>query len=220
MVKLLKLPDSAIVKTVQSDLDGKFLFEQISVGDYVLKVNMVGYKNYLSSKFSIADDFTIPAIKLASLTKQLKEVTVSGKKEFIERRADKTILNVENSIISSGGSALEVLEKAPGVIVDKQNDQIRLNNKSGVMIMIDGKPNILSGADLTNLLGNMSSDQIGTIEIITNPSAKYDAEGQSGIINIVLLIKLCFLSRWCSFKSQLIGLCVASSLLSQCTPDS
>lgn len=186
MVKLLTLPDSTTVKALQSDLDGKFLFEQISVGDYVLKVNMVGYKNYLSSKFSIADDFTIPAIKLASLTKQLKEVTVSGKKDFIERRADKTILNVENSIISSGGSALEVLEKAPGVIVDKQNDQIRLNNKSGVMIMIDGKPNILSGADLTNLLGNMSSDQIGTIEIITNPSAKYDAAGNAGIINIKL----------------------------------
>jgi len=186
LVKLLSLPDSAMVKSVQANLDGKFSFEQVKTGDYILATSMVGYKNYKSSKLSIADDFVLPNIKLESLTKQLKQVTVEGKKPFIERRADKTVLNVENSIVSSGGTALEVLEKAPGVVVDKQNDQIRLNNKSGITVMIDGKPNILSGADLTTMLGNMSSDQIGTIEIITNPSAKYDAAGNAGIINIKL----------------------------------
>jgi hypothetical protein len=117
---------------------------------------------------------------------QLKAVSIQAKKPFVEHRADKTIINVENSIVASGGSALDVLEKAPGVSIDRQNEQIKLNNKSGITVMIDGKPNILSGADLTTMLSNMSSDQIGTIEIITNPSSKYDAAGNAGIINIKL----------------------------------
>jgi hypothetical protein len=121
-----------------------------------------------------------------SKVKKLKEVTIEAKKPFIEQRADKTIINVENSIVSTGSTALEVLEKIPGVIVDRQNEQIRLNNKSGITVMIDGKPNVLSGADLTNMLNNMSSEQVGTIEVITNPSAKYDAAGNAGIINIKL----------------------------------
>lgn len=117
---------------------------------------------------------------------QLKAVSIQAKKPFVEHRADKTIINVENSIVSTGGTALDVLEKAPGVSVDRQNEQIKLNNKSGIMVMIDGKTNILSGADLTTMLSNMSSEQIGTIEIITNPSSKYDAAGNAGIINIKL----------------------------------
>jgi len=138
--------------------------------------------SFAQNNGKIAD--TVKA-KAATVTK-LKEVTVQAKKPFIEHRADKTIINVENSIVASGGSALEVLEKAPGVIIDRQNEQIRLNNKSGITVMIDGKPNVLSGAELTTMLSNMSSEQIGTIEIITNPSAKYDAAGNAGIINIKL----------------------------------
>ncbi len=117
---------------------------------------------------------------------QLKAVSVQAKKPFVEHRADKTIINVENSIVASGSTALEVLEKSPGISIDRQNEQIKLNNKSGITVMIDGKPNILSGADLTTMLSNMSSEQIGTIEIITNPSSKYDAAGNAGIINIKL----------------------------------
>lgn len=186
LVKLLSLPDSNLIKNVQADLDGGFSFEALKTGDYILAINMVGYKNYKTEKFTLIADLKLPVIKMESLTKQLKQVTVEGKKPFIERRADKTILNVENSITASGGSALDVLEKAPGVTVDKQNETIKLNSKSGVTVMIDGKMNILSGADLTTYLSNMSSEQIGTIEIITNPSAKYDASGNAGIINIKL----------------------------------
>jgi outer membrane receptor protein involved in Fe transport len=117
---------------------------------------------------------------------KLKEVTVQAKKPFVEHRADKIIINVENSIVASGSTALEVLEKAPGVTIDRQNEQIRLNNKSGITVLIDGKTNVLSGADITTLLSNMSSDQIASIELITNPSSKYDASGNAGIINIKL----------------------------------
>lgn len=126
------------------------------------------------------------AAKISPKLNQLKEVSITAKKPFVEHRADKTILNVENSISASGSTALEVLERAPGVTIDRQNEQIKLNNKSGITVLIDGKTSFLSGADITMLLSNMSSEQIATIELITNPSSKYDASGNAGIINIKL----------------------------------
>ncbi|RYG15924.1 MAG: TonB-dependent receptor [Chitinophagaceae bacterium] len=146
----------------------------------------------LACRTSFAQNLNKPSAKVdtakakSPAINQLKSVNIEAKKPFVEHRADKTILNVENSILASGGTALEVLEKAPGVSIDRQNEQIRLNNKGGITVLIDGKPTILSGADLTTMLSNMSSEQIGTIEIITNPSAKYDAAGNAGIINIKL----------------------------------
>eukprot|EP01136_Pigoraptor_vietnamica_P004722 Opistho-1_new@35368 len=135
---------------------------------------MVGFKKLKSGVFTLhSNELKLPVYQLESLTKQLKEVVVQGRKPYIERQIDKTVLNVEGSINASGSTALEVLEKAPGVSIDRQNDQIKLNNKTGITIMIDGKNNFLSGADITTLLSNMSSEQIASIELITNPSAKY-----------------------------------------------
>ncbi|MCZ4245296.1 outer membrane beta-barrel family protein [Pedobacter punctiformis] len=186
IVRLLNFPDTSVVKSVSTNPDGEFVIDQVKNGDYVINVSIVGFKTKKTAKLTVTGDLNIPAIGIESTTKQLKEVSVQGKKPFIEHQIDKTVLNVENSIVSTGGSALEVLEKAPGVQIDRQSDQIKLNNKSGVLVMIDGKTNFLSGADVTTLLSNMSSDQISTIELITNPSSKYDAAGNAGIINIKL----------------------------------
>lgn len=187
LVKLLHLPDTVVLKSVQTDFDGNFMFEQVKPGRYQVAVQLVGYKNTKTSAFALTEaDMELPAIKLEGLTKQLKEVTIETRKPFVEHKIDKTVLNVENSIVATGSTALEVLEKAPGVTIDRQNEQIKLNNKTGITVMIDGKPNVLSGTDVTTLLGNMSSDQIATIELITNPSSKYDAAGNAGIINIRL----------------------------------
>jgi hypothetical protein len=187
VVKLLVFPDTNALKTTQTDFDGMFAFDQIKIGDYTLVINRIGYKNQKTMKFNHGEnDQQLPTVKLENATKQLKEVTVQGKKPYVERKVDKTVLNVEGSIVSAGNSVLEVLEKAPGVTIDRQSDQIKLNNKSGITIMIDGKTNFLSGADITTLLSNMGSDQVATIELITNPSSKYDAAGNAGIINIQL----------------------------------
>jgi hypothetical protein len=187
LVQLVSLPDSTFIKNVQTDFDGEFALENIPSGDYSLRINIVGYIKLTIPKFTMAGQaLKLPPIILERLTEQLKEVTVQGIKPYVERKIDKTVLNVESSILSSGSTALEVLEKAPGVTVDRQNDQIKLNNKSGITVMIDGKTNFLSGTDITTLLSNMSSDQIATIELITNPSSKYDAAGNAGIINIKL----------------------------------
>ncbi|QPH38588.1 TonB-dependent receptor domain-containing protein [Pedobacter endophyticus] len=186
VVRLLNYPDTTVVNTVSTDLDGLFKIEQVKSGSYVMSVSIVGFKTKRIPVFSVTSDFKIPPITIESSSKQLQDVSISGKKPFIEHQIDKTVLNVENSITATGGTALEVLEKAPGVQIDRQSDQIKLNNKSGVLIMIDGKTNFLSGTDVTALLSNMSAEQISTIELITNPSSKYDAAGNAGIINIKL----------------------------------
>ncbi|WP_397298111.1 outer membrane beta-barrel protein [Pedobacter sp. UC225_61] len=116
-------------------------------------------------------------------SKKLKEVTITGKKQLIERKQGKTIVNVDAAITNAGTTVLEVLEKSPGVMVDK-NGGISLQGKSSVLVLIDDKPTYLSGTELSNLLGSMSSSQVNQIELITSPSAKYDASGNAGIINI------------------------------------
>ena len=113
----------------------------------------------------------------------MKEVVVEGKKPFIQKLTDRIVVNVDNSIISAGSSAMDVLERSPGVNID-QNDVISLRGKQGVIIMIDGKPTPMTGTDLANYLKGLPSSTIDRIDIITNPSAKYDAAGNSGIIDI------------------------------------
>ena len=192
MVSILSFPDTSVVKRVSTDLDGGFSIDQLKSGEYLLSISMVGFKNKRTAKFSLTMDLNLPAIMINSLINQLNEVSVLGRKPFIEHQIDKTVLNVENSIVAAGNTALEILEKAPGVQIDRQSEQILLNNKSGVMVMIDGKNNFLSAADLTAYLNGLSSNQIATIEIITNPSSKYDAAGNAGIINIKLKKNMAF----------------------------
>jgi outer membrane receptor protein involved in Fe transport len=106
-------------------------------------------------------------------------------KPFIEQQIDKTVVNVENSVVSAGSTAIEILEKSPGVTVDKDGN-ISLKGKQNVMVMLDGKPTYMSSSDLANMLRNMQSTQLDKIEIMTNPPAKYDAAGNAGVINIRL----------------------------------
>lgn len=186
VIQLLNASDTSKVKIVAADIDGGFRIDQVKDGSYVLSISVVGFKTKKTERFVLNGDLELPIIKIESNTKQLNEVSVSVKKPYVEHQIDKTVLNVENSIVSTGSTALELLEKAPGVQVDKQNERILLNNKSGVMVMIDGKNNFLSNADLAVYLSNLTSSQIATIEIITNPSSKYDAAGTAGIINIKL----------------------------------
>jgi iron complex outermembrane recepter protein len=185
-VILLKAKDSTLVKGVLSDANGLFEFEKIPAGEYLVNISQLGYKKFYTPKFSL--DADNPSVKLSSLilsedSKQLSEVQVVAKKPFIEQQIDRTVVNVENSIVSAGATALEVLEKAPGVTVDKDGN-ISLKGKQNVMVLMDGKPTYMSASDLANLLRNMQSSQLEKIEIMTNPPAKYDAAGNAGVINL------------------------------------
>ncbi len=180
--------DSSLVKGAVTDVDGKYEFDQIPEGQYRVAASMVGYKKMYTTPFTINQanlQVALPVLQLVMDAKNLNEVVVIGQKPFIEQKLDKTVVNVENSIVSSGSTAMEVLEKAPGIMVDK-DDKISLKGKQGVIIMIDGKQTYLSAEEVSNMLRNMQSNAIEQIEIITNPSAKYDAAGNSGIINIKL----------------------------------
>ena len=185
-VTLLKAKDSTLVKGALSDQNGSFEFEKIASGEYLVNVSQMGYKKFYTPRFSLDSDNL--NVKLSNLimqedSKQLSEVQVVANKPFIEQQLDKTVVNVENSIISAGSTALEVLEKAPGITVDKDGN-ISLKGKQNVLVMMDGKPTYMSAGDLANLLRNMQSSSLDKIEIMTNPPAKYDAAGNAGVINI------------------------------------
>jgi hypothetical protein len=183
-IALLKTDNNVLVKTDITDENGTYAIEVSNDGDHVLKATFPGYEPYTSEKLMISnDDIALADIKLKSKSGTLKETVVRAQKPFIEVQADKIVVNVENSIVSAGSSALEVLSRSPGVRVD-HNDNISLKGKQGVNILIDGKTQPVSGADLANILKSMPSGSIDRIEIISNPGSKYDAAGNAGIINI------------------------------------
>ena len=185
-VTLIKAKDSSVVKYAATKEDGLYQFIGIPAGNYILKVSHVGFKQKFSDALVLGnDDITVPEILLNKLAGNLKEVTVTAERAMVEMKADKTIVNVEGTINAVGNDALELLRKSPGVMVDK-DDNLSLAGKNGVQVYIDGKPSPLSGADLASYLKSMQSTQIDAIEIITNPSAKYEAAGNAGIINIRL----------------------------------
>ncbi|MEP7318951.1 MAG: TonB-dependent receptor [Panacibacter sp.] len=186
-VSLLNEKDSSVIKLAVSGKDGVYKFTSIKDGRYFASISYVGFKAACSPVFEVVGngDVNVAAVTLSKLSGELKNVTVTAKKPMIEVRADKTIFNVENSINAVGSDALELLRKSPGVLVDK-DDNLSLAGKNGVQVYIDGKPSPLSGTDLSSYLKSLQSSQIEAIEIITNPSAKYEAAGNAGIINIRL----------------------------------
>src|SRR5258705_12839681 len=186
-VSLLNAKDSSVVKLAVSNNDGHYSFNPIKQGKYLVGITHVGYARSYSSafEFSGSGETNAPSIELNKSAAELKGVTVTSKKPMVEVRADKTILNIEGTINATGNDALELLRKAPGVTIDK-DDNISLAGKNGVQVYVDGKPSPLSGADLAAYLKTLQSAQIEAIELITNPSAKYEAAGNAGIINIRL----------------------------------
>ena len=186
-VSLLNAKDSSVVKLEASNSNGSYTFTGIKAGKYMVSMTHIGYSPVYSApfEFSGSGEMSVPALQVSKITGNMKEVVVTSKKPMVEVKADKTILNVEGTINSVGTDALELLRKSPGVMVDK-DDNLSLAGKNGVQVYVDGRPTPLSGKDLSDYLKTLQSSQIEAIEIITNPSAKYDAAGNAGIINIRL----------------------------------
>jgi outer membrane receptor protein involved in Fe transport len=183
-VSLLKGKDSSVVKFTVTDKAGNFQFENITPGQYLISITAVGHAKAYSEKVDIKENaISLKTIELLPQSKSLGGVTVTSNKPFIEQKIDRTIVNVEASVTNVGNSALEVLEKSPGITVDKDGN-ISLKGKEGVVVLVDNRPTYLSGPDLANLLRSMQASQLDQIEIMTNPPAKYDAAGNAGVINI------------------------------------
>jgi len=184
-VELLNAKDSSLVKADITDDKGIADFQKIAFGAYLAKVTLMNYDTRYSNIIELTSSQTTNETKLTlqEHSTQLGGVTVTGRKPFIQKLNDRLVVNVENSLVNAGSWAMDVLERSPGVTID-QNDIISLRGRQGVIIMIDGKPTPMTGADLANYLRGLPSSAIERIEIITNPSAKYDAAGNSGIIDI------------------------------------
>jgi hypothetical protein len=184
-VLLLAKGDSSTQRTVITDDAGNFIIDQIKEGGWTLLVNAVGYKKYSSAVINPNQQkITLPAIILEdAAAKELASVVVVANKPFTEQKVDRTIVNVDALISNTGISALEVLEKTPGVIID-ENGNITFKGKQGVLVMIDDKPTYLSPVDLAAYLKSLPSSALDKIELMDMPPAKYDAAGNAGVINI------------------------------------
>lgn len=186
-VTLLRPADSSQIKVIATTTDGIFVFDNIQEDSLVVIVSAVSYHPYTSSIIQLrvqALPVEVPVIQLKKRDAgTLQQVTVVGKKNLIEQEIDKMVVNVDAMISATGSSALEVLEKTPGVTVD-ENGSINVKGKSGVTVYINNKPSYLSGPALANYLKSIPASQLDKIEIMTNPSARYDAAGTGGIVNL------------------------------------
>ncbi len=183
---LMKVKTTVILKAVVTDENGEYQFSDIQAGSYYVEAKMVGYTTNKSNVFDISkSDHKVPAILLNTDTRKLQEVAVEGKRPMVESKPGKLVLNVENSPLAAGNNALDIVQRAPGVSLDNNNN-LQLMGQSGVSVTIDGRQTYMSGEQLVNFLKSTDGNQIKSVEVITTRAAKDDAEGAVGTINIVL----------------------------------
>lgn len=188
VVRLCNSADSTLVKAAICDSLGNFEIELIKTGSFLIIIDQFDYQKYISKPFEVATDSSrvqLPDITLKAASTELQDVVITVKKPFIERKIDRVIVNPDALAGSTGTTALELLEKAPGIIVDF-NGNISLKGKAGVQVFIDNKPTYMSQEDLAGYLRSLPSNSVASIEIMTNPPARYDASGNAGIVNIIL----------------------------------
>lgn len=188
-VLLLNSADSSLIKGEITDNNGAFTIKTDKEGTYLIALKYIGYQDYYSKTFSLGNANKVNNlgnIQAVEESQQLNEVVIQAEKQLFEQKLDRTIVNVASSITSSGGSALDVLERSPGVIVDRMNNTMSLAGKQGVRVMINGKISQIPLDAVIQMLDGMTAENIDKIELITTPPAKYEAEGDAGLINIVL----------------------------------
>jgi hypothetical protein len=185
-ISMIRGADTSAFKNEVSDKEGRFNFSGIPAGDFHIRVSAIGHNPVNGIPFHVepgAKIIDLPVFILKNESKELQSVAIVVKKPFIEQKSDRILVNVDASPANSGTSVMDLLEKSPGVSVDKDGN-ISLKGKQGVTIMIDNRPTYMSGAQLAIYLKSLPSSAIDQLEIMSNPSAKYDAAGNSGIINI------------------------------------
>ncbi|MDB5136064.1 MAG: hypothetical protein JWP37_2667 [Mucilaginibacter sp.] len=187
-VALIRKSDNQIVQDMRSDMNGGFSLKGIADGVYSVRITFVSYLTFKKDSISINLNnrlVNLGTIRMGQSKSALKEVVITSQKSQIQLGLDKKSFSVDQSLVSQGGSATDLLGNIPSVQVDVDGN-VSLRGSSNVKVLINGKPSALTGNDLTDILQSIPASSIETIEVITNPSAKYDSEGDSGIINIIL----------------------------------
>lgn len=188
-VLLLRAADTSLVRGAVTNDNGAFQINDIAAGTYLMEVSMLGYQPHRSDIFEMRGAGTqkdLGTIVLQDDAAQLETVEIVAKKPLYEQKIDRLVINVENSITSAGATALDVLERSPGVVVNRQSNSIALAGKNGVIVMINGKINRMPLEAVVQMLAGMPSGNIEKIELITTPPSNFDAEGNAGFINIVM----------------------------------
>ncbi|QHV94339.1 TonB-dependent receptor domain-containing protein [Spirosoma endbachense] len=180
-----KTTGKAIDGTV-ADEKGKFTLAKLVAGDYRVLVSFVGFRNKTIENVTLANGQTLDlgTIQLSSSVKTLAEVTVTGQAAIIEEKVDRLVYNADKDITAKGGDATDILRKVPLLTVDLDGN-VSLRGSSNIRVLINNKPSTIVASSVADALKQIPADQIKTVEVITSPSAKYDAEGSGGIINII-----------------------------------
>jgi iron complex outermembrane receptor protein len=183
---LIRAQDSIAIKENETTKSGNFHFDKIADGNYFLKINYPSYYNYTSTTITLKDStkIVLPNIALNPIATYLNEVSISALKSGLSFKDGKIILSTANNPLASGSTVIELLKTLPGVILDADNN-ITINAKTGVRFMINGVLQQIPDSQMMVLLGNMSTESVASLELLKNPSAKYDASGTAGVINIV-----------------------------------
>lgn len=189
-VLLQKAGDSSLVKGSVTDKSGAFLFQGIGAGTYLVSASSSTFRLVHSPSFTYnaGEDKALNALQFTQKEVQLANVTVTAQKPLYEQRMDRMIINVSSSVTGVGSTALDVLERSPGIIVDRQNNSLSMNGKEGIVIMINGRISRMPMSAVVQMLAGMNSSNIEKIELITTPPAQYEAEGNAGYVNIVLKV--------------------------------
>ena len=185
-ITLKRIGSEGKIIGAKSNMQGQFQIVQIPYGVYILNVSSIGYTTKTINKITIdKPTINIGNIQLSTNSKELKDVLITGKKNEIEMSIDKKIFNVDKNITAVGGTAEDILRNVPSVNVDLDGN-VSLRGKDGVNLLVDGKPSSMFGNDVATALQNIPAASIESIEVITNPSSKYEAQGMNGIVNIIL----------------------------------
>jgi len=186
-ISIFRMPKDTLIGGVVTNADGSFELEKLRPGKYKLSIAFMGYKALTIDTLLLRrmEERDLGKILLSSNEKVLNEVTIEAQQDMVKNTIDKKVFNAEKLSIANGGSANDVLAQVPTVSVDIDGN-ISLRGSGNVTILIDGRPSGMSGAGRAGVLSGIPASAIESVEVITNPSAKYDPDGMSGIINIVL----------------------------------
>jgi outer membrane receptor protein involved in Fe transport len=184
-IALFNAADNKAVDGTTADETGKFAIAKVAPGSYKLMISFIGYKDKaVSVKVEKGKDVELGSIQLASSVQNLQEVTITGEKSLVEEKVDRLVFNAEKDITSKGGDASDLLRKVPMLSVDLDGN-VSLRGSSNIKVLINNKPSTIIAANVADALKQIPADMIKSVEVITSPSAKYDAEGSGGIINII-----------------------------------
>lgn len=184
-VAILRVKDSTLINGGITNDKGIFTINNVNYGKYILRCSFVGYKDYFQKISVNSPKTTIDDIKISVSSETLDAVNITAERQMMEYKLDKRVINVDKNLVATGGTASDILDNVPSVQVDDEGN-LTLRGNSNVTLLVDGKPSQLLGNDIPSVLAQIPASSVESIEVITNPSAKYNPEGMSGIINIKL----------------------------------